>query len=162
MRRRGVPIAGVLAHGLWRGGIRSGFDIEDLATGARHPLSRRVDAPTQGGVPFRFVPEGERATADALRPEILRRASLIAIDEVGRMELGGGGFAHQLSSVLEQNCLHVWVVRDAFVSDVAARWSLAPTVIDATKDNAPELLVGTALDFLAPHRIINHVTRRMT
>ena len=40
-----LRIAGILAKGLWKDGLRQGFDLLDLSTGQITPLARRREAP---------------------------------------------------------------------------------------------------------------------
>ncbi|NJB68547.1 nucleoside-triphosphatase THEP1 [Desulfobaculum xiamenense] len=138
-RAQGRALAGVLAHGLWEDGIRSGFVLEDLSTGTRTPLSRRV-SPPGNGAPFAFQPGADEAIRRALAPARCLAAGVAVVDEVGRMELNGGGFAPLLAPLLALPVTHLWVVRTAFAADVAQAFSLSPICVDAAAPDALDRL----------------------
>jgi len=150
LRAAGLSVGGILAIGLWKGGIRSGFDIVDLLTGERQVLCRRGkkgDLPGFG--PFCFCEQGLAVGRRALSPEQVRRADLVVVDEVGPWELQSQGWARSLDILLQNvNTPMVWVVREGIVERVRRRWALeeAP-VFEVTAEGKVEDLTREILSF---------------
>lgn len=77
----------------------------------------------QHQIPFDFMEPGIRAGRRALSPKRCARADLIIIDEIGPLELQGGGWANQLPPLMkETDVLQLWVVRKQMVKPVQDRW----------------------------------------
>jgi len=142
LRRQGVAIAGILSPGTWANGVREGFEVLDVASGERHPLARRSDGPAvvrrgsyafdESGFAF-----GRRAFH---RLEECGRCVLF-IDEIGPIELDGGGWAGQLDLIRQRpDAVSVWVVRPSLIDAVSRRWNIngAP-VFNASEISAEEL-----------------------
>ncbi|WP_078683617.1 nucleoside-triphosphatase [Desulfobaculum bizertense] len=136
LSHKDIPCAGILSRGLWEDGIRSGFDLIDLRSRTTTPLSRRIPDAAPGEIPFEFLADGWTAARRALQPERCQSAALVAVDEIGPLEMQGKGFAPLLPPVLELPVLHVWVVRSALVDAVAAHWDLSPHVIETQEHGA--------------------------
>jgi nucleoside-triphosphatase THEP1 len=130
LRRRAVPVAGILSPGRWESGKRSGFDIVDAASGRRARLSSRNAAMRPGAVvPFTFDPEGLQLGRAALRPEAMPARAVVFVDEVGPLELRGGGWSDALDRLADRDGPLVLVVREGLVDRVAARWLRRPPLI---------------------------------
>lgn len=129
LRAGGVSVAGILSPGHVENGAKVGFEIVDAATGDSHLLSRR-GGPEQwpGYGPFRFDPDGLAFGEQACSPAALALADVVVLDEVGRWELEGGGWADILARLAASrvNAL-VIVAREEFVEAIARQWRL-PTV----------------------------------
>lgn len=142
LRRKGIPVCGILAPGYWEAGQRSGFDIVDLSAGRRTRLAFREANPKQGAVvPFSFDPEGLKLGRAALRPESWPAGGVMFVDEVGPLELRGGGWANALDQLTaNQNGPLVLVIREALVDQVTARWlKRAPYVVKPDEAAAADL-----------------------
>ena len=142
LRRKGSPVCGILAPGYWEGGQRSGFDVVELAHGRRGRLAFREANPKQGAVvPFSFDPEGLKLGRAALRPEAWPAGGVMFVDEVGPLELRGGGWADALDELTaNRRGPLVLVVREALVDQVSARWlKRAPSVLRPDEASAREL-----------------------
>jgi nucleoside-triphosphatase THEP1 len=151
LRAAGKKTGGICAAGLWANGVRSGFDLVDLSSGKRVPLSRRGlhDAAVKAGE-FGFYKEGLAAGEEALSAEALSAADVVFIDEIGFLELEGGGWAPALERLLnEPGRALVIVCRDYLLEKVCARWQLDSAAVwtagKTTADTAcAELLKGAA------------------
>lgn len=98
---QGLRVAGILAKGLWREGLRAGFDLLDLASGRCVPLARRRSAPHPAhGMMFDFFDAGFLAGAEALSLDVCRAADVVVVDEIGRLEARGEGWAPHLRQLL--------------------------------------------------------------
>jgi nucleoside-triphosphatase THEP1 len=158
-RARGLSVGGILSPGAHEGGVRTSFDVVDLATGRRAALSRR-DGPAQWpklAGPFHFSPEGASLGRDALAS--CGAADLVIVDEVGPLELSGGGWAAQLDELaLARRAPMVWAVRENLVDAVQGRWSApAAAVWSAGSDPAAAL---EAAGLKQPARAEAHGARR--
>ncbi len=123
--------AGFLARGLWKNNRREGFDLVDLGEKTVTPLARRNPLAAPDEIPFTFFQKGMQAGAHALDPTICAPADLICVDEVGKLELRGEGWAPFLPPLLKLTTpVHLWVVRQTLLEQVCRRWNLhAPSLI---------------------------------
>jgi len=142
LRQRGYKVAGILANGLWHDGVRSGFDLVDLATGQTVALARRDIPSAIVFGEFGFFEEGLKMGREALGRERALAADAVVIDEVGRWELLGGGWAKELDALMElPPRATILVVRDAYVPEIAQRWGRQDTVrFDIDGSNVEHLL----------------------
>ena len=137
LNSRGVTLSGILALGLWQDDQRQGFDLVDLKTGAKCPLARRQTDPEDGTIrPFKFFEKGLIAGAKALDRECCRNTSVIMVDEVGKLELNGEGWARFLEPLLSiRSAVLIWIVRANQVEKVSRRWNLEPVEIIHVEDD---------------------------
>lgn len=125
--KRGLRVAGFASPGLWEHGQRSGFDLLEFDTGEKYPLSRRVKGLRP--IPYMFDAESLAKGSRALSIPRCRAADLVIVDEVGPIELRGGGWAHCLESLLAlDGPVHLWVVRTSLFKPVQAHFGLRATV----------------------------------
>jgi nucleoside-triphosphatase THEP1 len=142
----GFSVGGVLAPAVHRAdGTRAGYDVAALgASGvaAVRELCRASEGAGAGGAApaaaggvqragrFVFSPDGIDAGLAALRDASERRARVVFFDEVGPLELGGGGWAPALdtaaaaAAAAAADTVFVLAVRPACVAAVRARWRL--------------------------------------
>lgn len=126
LQRHGLRVGGVASPRVLAAGTTIGYRVRDLATGEERPLC--LDR--LPGIPFRrffFSPEG-LAFANALIEQAAREAEVIVVDEVGPLELAGGGFAPGLRAALQSRALLVLTVRPSLVSEVR-RWAEVKTAV---------------------------------
>lgn len=142
LQQLGYLITGFLAKGLWQAGVRSGFDLWEVSSGRTAPLARRGLASDLMFGGYGFLPEAMQMGREALRPERVSAADLVIVDEVGRWELSGGGWAKELDSLLEiPPKSTILVVRSEFAFEVAARWGRQnPVQFDFREASAERLL----------------------
>ncbi|MCD6532483.1 MAG: hypothetical protein J7L25_00170 [Deltaproteobacteria bacterium] len=140
----GVTLSGIIALGLWQDDQRHGFDLFDLKTGVKCPLARR-QADSEGSTitPFQFFDKGLAVGARALDKERCRDTAVIMVDEVGKLELAGEGWARFLDPLLSiRSAVHIWIVRENLVEKVSRRWNLEPVeIIHAEDDDSFEKLI---------------------
>ncbi|MCP4119171.1 MAG: hypothetical protein GY737_27955 [Desulfobacteraceae bacterium] len=136
LEKRGVAMAGILAIGLWKDDQRHGFDLVDLKTCEKTPLARRRIDPADGSItPFQFFDTGMAAGEKALDAARCHNASVIMVDEVGKLELKGKGWAPFLDSLLAiEPAVHIWIVRESLVAEVCRRWQFQTPVIVRADD----------------------------
>lgn len=138
LKDRGLPIAGILATGLWKDNLRHGFDLTDLKTGITTPLARRVSRQESRAItPFEFFDQGMAAGKGALDAKSCAHARMIMVDEVGKLELMDQGWAPFLTGlILIPRAVHVWIVRENLVKAVCRHWHLDRVEIVHVSDTA--------------------------
>ncbi|MDD5630356.1 MAG: nucleoside-triphosphatase, partial [Elusimicrobia bacterium] len=160
LREAGLSLGGIHAPGFWTDGRRSGFDLVDLGSGERRPLCRTEGPeswPSQG--PFRFAPEGLAFGLRALAEAGSRDADVVFVDEVGPLELRGGGWAAALDVLARKRRKPmVWVVREGIIDEVRRHWALAEDEVwDAGAKDASAAAAGLSAALraeLAPGRAV--------
>ena len=139
LRADGKKTGGICAAGLWENGMRSGFDLVDLASDKRIPLCRRgVPGAAVRAGEFGFFGGGLALGAAALSAEKAAGAEIIFVDEIGFLELEGGGWACALERLLSGPGPVVLVVRDYLLSKGLARWGLEPSAVFHAGKTSPE------------------------
>ena len=89
-RRQGRGVVGIVQPGILQDGRKVGFEVRDLATGAELELARRVGRRRgEHGTPFAFSRQGLDLAAAALGRA--GAGDILVVDEVGPIELRGGG-----------------------------------------------------------------------
>lgn len=148
-RQHDVSVAGILAEGLWKNNQRSGFKLVDLMSGARVPLAIRCPPHGRPRIRFEFFPEGINAAHAALDATRCAAAELIVVDEVGKLEVMGEGWAPLLPPLLElPGKTHIWAVRESLVDAVTRRWAFTPhAVIEARVPGALDELAAACERF---------------
>jgi nucleoside-triphosphatase THEP1 len=143
---RGLAPGGFLSVAETGAGGATGYDLLELKTGRRHPYLRREGEPdAERTGPFFFVPSTlERARS------IIREADpreLLIVDEVGPLELLGGGLWAVLREALSRPGIRCLVVaREEILEDVvAALGPSGPLVFDVRDPNVQKLVDGSLL-----------------
>lgn len=142
LRQSGIRVGGFLAPRLMEEDETVGYSLIDLATNATHPFAG-LDP---GGVPagrFHLSVEG-LAIADRAVTAALDAASVVMIDEVGRLELGGGGHAPAVRRLLASDVLSILLVRDENVDDVMRTFNVADPIVFHARDALDASVAGPA------------------
>lgn len=133
LEEKGLKIRGIAAPGHVRDGIRSGFSIIDLSTGAFCELASIVPSPESSRYGhFYFRPEGLLFGQRALSFPVPEITDLFVVDEVGLFELRGKIWAQYLDRIFEfRYPPMIWTVRHSLLDQVIARWRMErPVVVD--------------------------------
>ena len=132
LRQSGIPVGGFLAPRVMEGNETVGYSLIDLATNATHPFAslEPSDVPTGRF----FVSEQGLATADYTVTKALDETSVVVIDEVGRLELGGGGHAPAVRRLLASVAVPILLVREELVNEVVRTFGIADPVVFHARD----------------------------
>jgi nucleoside-triphosphatase THEP1 len=157
LRSRGIPPAGIAAPVLYQEGKRLGYDLLDLETGERVPLARRSALPAETSAgPFSFLADGIAFGEDVLASATERIRTVIALDEIGPLELAGKGWSSALSAILASPPrVLLLVVRPDLIREVNGRWDLKPGRIWRAGEISPgeaARLIRTATAVQDPER----------
>ena len=128
---RGLACAGFLSPAVTDEEGRTGYDLLEIPSLLRRPFLRQREEPgAERTGPFAFNPGAlERARAILRDPG---RPDLLVVDEVGPLELGGGGLWPALRDAIRRpGGAVLLVVRETIVADLAAAITpLVPVVFD--------------------------------
>ncbi len=136
MRSKGLTVGGILAHVFYADSKRTGYDIENVLTGERLPLCR-TDQVGSGQIigPFAFLEGGLALGEQALAPATIGHCDVVIVDEVGPLELQGGGWARSIRRLLETDGKTLLiVVRPALVEKIQTMWGVVPALVRDVKD----------------------------
>jgi nucleoside-triphosphatase THEP1 len=130
---RGFVPRGFLSPAVVKAGRTEGYDLLEIATGRRRPYLRTAgqDPAAERIGPYAFVPEAlERARA-ILREEA-GTPGLLIVDEIGPLEMLGGGLWAALHMALEvRTGATLLVIREGLVAELAGRFeAVRPAVFD--------------------------------
>ena len=146
LRQLSIPMAGFIAKATWKGNQRQGFNLFDLKTETMTPLAKWMtwEGEHASRMPYTFLQEGVNAGQQALKFENCKHAKVIMVDELGKMELKGKGWASFIPPLLKlENTIHIWVIREALVSSICRIWPFDRTdIIQVHEANALEKLVA--------------------
>jgi len=108
-----------------------GYVVRDLATGREHPFARLAPP----GIPIGrfFIAEPGIEFARAAIEHGARSSQVVFIDEVGRLELAGGGLASAVRTALLGPAVPILLVRTDFLTEVMRTFSLSRTIVHEVK-----------------------------
>jgi len=133
-------VNGVVAEGVWHKGDKNGYDAFFLFSGKRQQLCRKgLSSPLNIG-PFGFNEEVFISGEKSLSAE--QNSALTILDEIGRLELAGKGWAATLSNLLLRGNRLLIVVRYDFIGKVIQKFSLTNyAIINTETEGALEELI---------------------
>jgi len=153
LKVRGYSVGGVISREARAGWARVGFEILDLGSGRRGLLAHvnRKVGPRVGK--YRVNLEdldniGAKAIVDAVE-----NFDVIAIDEIGPMELFSGKFKEAVKRAAESEKLVVgvvhWKARDRLIEEVKAREDAEVVMVTyENRNRLHEIIVEKAVKFL--------------
>lgn len=117
----GVDVGGFLSVARPAGGPDAGYDLVDLRDGQATPFIRRTGGPGWPAVgPWTLDPDALARVAAILRRDAA--ADVVIVDEVGPLELDGGGLWPSLAEAFSAGARCLCVVRDAILEGFLARF----------------------------------------
>lgn len=157
LRARGLAVGGVVQPALPEGGEepgpgapRPGYDLEDLASGERRRFARRREGGARG---FDFDDEAWAwAAARIVRAQ--QGCDVVIVDELGRLEAGGGGHVPSIAALADRPgraAVLLGAVRDRCVEPLAAfvgepalalRAPIDAAALEAAADEVARLVAG--------------------
>ncbi|HNS72122.1 MAG TPA: DUF2478 domain-containing protein [bacterium] len=88
-RARGWPAGGLLSHGLWQEGMKTGYTLEEVSTGERRQLADEKPLDEEDLVLDRFhFSSAALVWGNAV---LVKSAGIVVVDEFGALESEGGG-----------------------------------------------------------------------
>ena len=115
----GRAVGGFLNEMRREGDAIIGYDLLDLAEGSSVPFLRRAGDPAwEKAGSYRFVPGALGKARDILARD--RAADLCVVDEVGPLELSGGGYWKDILKALSSGTRSLWVARASIIENLRA------------------------------------------
>jgi len=147
LRSYGIQAGGILAPRILKHDETIGYSIIDLTTNATHPFAGLEPSDVQIGK-F-FISQAGLDLADRTIVRALNESPVVFIDEIGRLELEGGGHSHAVRQLLQSGSVPVLLVRDTLVEQVVRIFQIADPFIFRASEmrDAEELVPGGAQTF---------------
>jgi general stress protein 26/nucleoside-triphosphatase THEP1 len=147
LRSYGIGVGGVLAPRILKDDETIGYSIIDLSTNATHPFAGLAHAEIAIG--RFFISQAALDLAERTIRAAAAEQSVVIIDEVGRLELAGGGHAESVRHVLHSRSIPVLLVRDTLVEPVIRIFGIEnPYIFHVSQmRNANDLPPGGAQTF---------------
>lgn len=148
LKTRQYTVKGIIAKGIWKNDIRTGFELMDPSGGGSFFLAERISLPA-GGRPgqFRFDPLALEKGYSIIRQAIALRYDVIILDEIGMLEIKGGAWCRAFELLLK-SCPGILIitVRSKHLEKVRARWKIDPVevfnILSTTPLKAAEAVSG--------------------
>jgi nucleoside-triphosphatase len=142
-RAEGFTVAGILQPSLYDNGELLGFDVLDLQSQKRIPLTRRnKDKRTTGS--FNFIADGLKLGNATLSSEATKSADLVIVDEFGPLELKGHGWRRNIDSLLSSsNAILLIIVRQGLKDTFQKLYSDVPCLeLEAIDKNSANEVIA--------------------
>lgn len=126
---RGIHVGGVVSEALMSDGKKTGYAAVDIITGNRVILSSRDTRGGEAGTSFRFFREGFDTACRSILSA--RQCDVVVIDELGPLELKGGGFCGVFKELLRSFEGDVFlVIRDYLMEEILMTFDIRELVVE--------------------------------
>lgn len=121
-----VKIGGFYSPRIMEHDITTGYDIISISSGKSAALLRLAEGDSNLKIgKYRLIPDGFSLGRELLKPENNNSNQLVVIDEIGKLELQGKGWAKSLEALLHSRKNHLLIaVRTDFVDAVIEKWHI--------------------------------------
>lgn len=147
MKEKGLGVDGVISPRIWKNGVRYGYNVINVATGAVNLLAAESDA--LEGELIKFCSFSfSKSAFDSGNSGIIGglQSDLLIVDEIGNMELGGEGWGSSMPRVAERKKPTLLSVRQDVVDKIHDKWGITPhAIVDVGvdgQDKAFDRIVG--------------------
>lgn len=125
-----IKVSGILSERILEGAETTGYDIINIPTGERNVFLRQNEDFGFGKIgKFSINPDGLKAGIAALESSSAGSNQITVIDEAGRLELQGDGWAQAITMLLNKPGNNILLsVRDVFVYEIKEKWELNDAV----------------------------------
>jgi nucleoside-triphosphatase THEP1 len=137
LKSKNVSVGGFYSLRITENEITTGYNIVNIPTGEEQPFLRLDGRESQEKIGRFFIyPEGLKLGKDSLHRNSFIHSKLIVIDEIGKLELQGGGWAERFGQLTRlSQCPVLLSVRKEVVYDVIQKWNLNPHFIFEISEN---------------------------
>ncbi len=121
-----IEISGIYAEKMFENSDRIGYNLVEIATGISMPFLRKSDDLNEQKIgPFAIYQEAINFGNICMTELTMSDNQLVIIDEIGNLELSGGGWATALEHLLQAKNQHILItVRTKFVEKVMEKWKI--------------------------------------
>jgi nucleoside-triphosphatase THEP1 len=139
---RGLACAGFLGPAVADAAGTQGYDLLEIGTDRRRPYLRRQGPPgAERTGPYFFVPDALERARSIIRES--GPSGLLVVDEVGPLELAGGGLWPDLRDALRrQDRTILLVAREEILAGLSAALAPVVPVVFDVRDAADRELLG--------------------
>jgi len=155
LKEKGIHVGGMISREVREGGARVGFEILDLTSYKRGWLAHvnQKRGPQVGK--YRVNIEDLNAIGAKAVTEAVEKCEVIAIDEVGPMELYSERFKEAVRKALESHKLVLavvhWKAQDTLINEAKKREDSKTTFVTLeNRENLHKQIIGNALKILKP------------
>ena len=137
-----IRLAGFLSIGVNENGIRTGFDLHDIESGAQIELcSEKKDIKRLKLGRYYFNYDSFAFGNRILDTDNLKEKQLIIIDEIGPLELKGQGWSNAIEKITRNLTIpQIWIVRKSLIQEISRKWNIGNAYIyDITESSIAEV-----------------------
>ena len=149
LRENGINVEGIMAEGIDVTGERQGFNLVNVATGEKILLCHlEGEKGWQQTGKYFFNPDGLSLGISKLNN--VTPGSILVVDEIGPLELNGGGWSNSLRNILNEfDSPMIWVVRRNLTEKIIVSFSLKNVTIMDIASYHPEELANQILKLVS-------------
>jgi nucleoside-triphosphatase THEP1 len=149
MQKENIKLAGIISVGAFEGGQRSGYTLKFLPDGKEVPLAASTQKENwQSFRRFWFNPQALNLGNQFLIQAGNDPEQWIIIDEVGPMELEGGGWSPAMAYLVGiSHPKQLWVVRNTIAEEVIEIYNLNQPIVININDLSP----SQAMEMISPN-----------
>ncbi|MBE0676069.1 MAG: DUF2478 domain-containing protein [Bacteroidales bacterium] len=153
----GISVSGFVSEGIHTDTGREGFMLRDIQGTRSAELCRtddRFNGIKQGR--YYFNPDAIKLGSDILGSTINSETRMVVIDEVGPLEISGGGWYAAIGNLTSAStAVQVWSVRKSLAEKAARRWNVGNVIIFDISLITPDEAAGHILVRMKESKVIN-------
>jgi nucleoside-triphosphatase THEP1 len=132
-----INIGGIYSPRIMENNKTIGYDIVDICSNKREVFLRLTEDDDLKKIgKYSIFPQGLQLGSNALRVSDNLNNKIIAIDEVGYLELGNQGWGSSIKDLIKASKNHLLlVVRDSLTCKVIQKWNLRPSFVYNIAEN---------------------------
>lgn len=126
LQEKGIESDGIITERIVEDNITTGYDLIHLKSRRRICFLRQnIECGSEKIGRFFICPEGLEGGQELLKQIAAKEDILVIIDEVGLLELEGGGWTEYVTKILnDRKSRLLMTVRTTFLEDIKAKWNL--------------------------------------
>lgn len=133
-------VGGIYTSRIMENGKTTGYNIIEVSTKSNYNFLKTDGNETQERIgKFYIHSEGKNAAIKAL--QFSKKKNIIVIDEIGKLELNGNGWADELQNLIQKKKGNLILsVRKEVIEKVVQKWNIKPEkVFDVSNSNCAEI-----------------------
>jgi nucleoside-triphosphatase THEP1 len=124
-KKNNIPVGGILLERVMAGSQTIGYDLVDIESNDKEIFLRLSEETSFERIgKYDIYPNGLEKGISILQPSGQTRNKIVVIDEVGKLELAGKGWAGSLLGLIDASENHLLItVRDSSIKAVINKWN---------------------------------------